>query len=106
NCPGATVTFSMTGATTASGSGSVSGRTFNKGVTTVTYTAHDTSGHTDNCNFTVTVNDTEDPSVSCPGNKVVSTDPGDCTAVVDTIDPTFSDNCPGATVTFTLTGAT
>ncbi|HXU35283.1 MAG TPA: HYR domain-containing protein [Blastocatellia bacterium] len=87
NCPGATTTCAP-----------ASGTSFSIGTTTVTCHATDASGNTSaNCSFTVTVNDTENPTISCPANIVRSTDPGVCTAVV-TFVVTASDNCPGVTV--------
>ncbi|MFZ0060711.1 MAG: HYR domain-containing protein [Pyrinomonadaceae bacterium] len=50
------------------------------------------------CNFTITVNDTEDPVVTCPSNITVSNDPGLCSAVVDPGTATATDNCSGVTV--------
>ena len=52
------------------------------------------------CSFTVTVNDNQPPTISCPSNIVVSTDPGQCTATVS-YTVTNSDNCPGQVVTQT-----
>ena len=43
-------------------------------------------------------------TLTCPGDKTVSTDKGVCTAVVTGIDPVLSGG--SATVTYTLTGAT
>jgi uncharacterized delta-60 repeat protein len=54
--------YSLTGATTATGTGTASGLAFNKGVTTVTYTSlHDLAT---TCSFTVTVLDKEAPVIS------------------------------------------
>ena len=50
------------------------------------------------CNFSITVNDTEDPVVTCPGNITVSNDPGLCSAVVNPGTATAADNCAGVTV--------
>ncbi|HXJ72001.1 MAG TPA: HYR domain-containing protein, partial [Candidatus Dormibacteraeota bacterium] len=72
-----------------------SGSTFQKGTTTVTCTATDTSGNQASCSFTVTVNDTQPPSITCPANITKSTDPNLCTAVVTYNAPGVSDNCPG-----------
>src|SRR5439155_15271112 len=70
-----------------------SGSVFNKGATTITCTATDTSGNTNACTFTVTVNDGEAPVIAgCPANQTVSTDAGVCTAVVS-YAPTATDNC-------------
>jgi HYR domain len=87
NCPSATVACNPQ-----------SGSTFNKGTSTVTCTATDTSGNTGSCQFTVTVNDNQAPTVTCPGPIVTNTTAGRCDAVVTYTTPTASDNCPGATV--------
>src|SRR4029079_9018620 len=68
-----------------------------KGITTNSFTVTDASGNSVSCAFTVTVNDNENPTISCPVDKVVNTDPGLCTAVV-TYSVTSTDNCPGQTV--------
>jgi hypothetical protein len=49
----------------------------------------------DSCSFTVTVNDTQAPSILCPANVSQSTDPGVCSAVVSYAAPAVTDNCPG-----------
>jgi hypothetical protein len=67
-----------------------SGSFFPKGTTPITCTS--ASGAS--CTFTVTVNDTQPPSITCPANLTVSTDPGKCGAVVNYPAPTASDNCP------------
>ncbi|MDH3246149.1 MAG: HYR domain-containing protein, partial [Saprospiraceae bacterium] len=53
------------------------------------------------CSFTVTVNDNENPSISCPANITVNNDPGTCGAVVNYTAPVGTDNCPGATTSQT-----
>ncbi len=53
------------------------------------------------CSFTVTVNDTEAPQITCPNNIVVSNDAGLCSAVVTYQTPSGTDNCPGANTTQT-----
>ncbi len=80
---------------------------FPKGVTTVTWTATDAAGNTAICQQAVTVVDNEPPMLSCPANQTVP--PGaapPCSAVATGIDATFSDNCPGATLAYTFSGAT
>ena len=90
NCPG--VTFVSTHAP---------GDVFPIGVTTVTYTATDASGHVTTCSFTVTVTDTQAPVFAgCPTNITTSATAGLCGAVVNWTPPTATDNCPG-TVTVT-----
>jgi hypothetical protein len=75
-----------------------SGSSFPKGTTTVTCTATDTGGRTASCSFTVTVNDTELPLVTCPPNKTVTATSSNG-ANVTYAAPTASDNCPGVTAT-------
>lgn len=59
---GTTVKYTLSGATTGAGTGSVSGLKFNKGVTTVTYKLP--SDTTKSCSFTVTVNDNQAPTIT------------------------------------------
>ncbi|HVG22436.1 MAG TPA: HYR domain-containing protein, partial [Blastocatellia bacterium] len=73
-----------------------SGSAFPKGATTVACTATDASGNQASCSFTVTVNDTQPPTIACPANVTQSTDANQCSAVVNYPAPTASDNCPGA----------
>jgi len=46
------------------------------------------------------------PTITCPTNKIVNNDAGNCSAVVNSLAPTINDNCPNPFVIFTLTGAT
>lgn len=69
------------------------GSTFTKGTTTVNCTAANGVAPNATCMFTVTVNDTQPPSISCPSPITHGTDSNACTAVV-TFTPTASDNCP------------
>lgn len=55
NCSGYLITYTLGGATVASGEGDASGQTFNLGTTHVTYTVVDVGGHTASCSFEVTV---------------------------------------------------
>lgn len=107
NCLSYSTNYVLTGATIGSGLSDASGVTFNEGVTTVTYIIIDNAGNRDSCSFTVTVNDTELPSISCPPNQVLNNDLGVCGAVVNGIAPlTASDNCGIDSVSYVLTGAT
>src|SRR6185436_15828192 len=56
-----------------------SGFAFPVGITTVTNTAHDSNGNSNRCTFTVTVNDTQPPLITCPANITVNAAPGVCT---------------------------
>jgi uncharacterized delta-60 repeat protein len=59
---GTQINYRLSGATTGTGSGSASGKVFNKGTTTVKYSvAADTANY---CSFTVTVNDHQAPDLS------------------------------------------
>jgi hypothetical protein len=70
-----------------------SGSHFFKGVTTVNCSAVDLSSNSSGTqSFTVTVNDTQNPTITCP-NITHGTDPDVCKAVV-TYAPVASDNCP------------
>ncbi|HMX39296.1 MAG TPA: HYR domain-containing protein, partial [Saprospiraceae bacterium] len=75
--------------------GLASGSAFPKGPTLVRWKVTDANGLTRTCSFTVTVNDTQAPSITCPSNQTQGTDPGQCTAVVNYTTPTASDNCTG-----------
>ncbi len=93
----ADLTYTFSGATTGTGSGSGSGAVFNIGTTTVSLVGTGSCG-TANCSFTVTVNDTQNPVITCPAPLTVS-----CSDAVPAPDPasiTASDNCGSATVTF------
>ncbi len=82
-----------------------SGSTFPVGSSTVTFRATDASGNTADCSFTVTVTDSEDPSISCPGNISVNNDAGQCGANVSWSVPTGTDNCPSPVTVQTAGGA-
>jgi hypothetical protein len=75
-----------------------SGSIFNVGTTTVSSHAESLSGPpSDTCMFTVTVQDTEKPMITCPENKVVNaTGP---LGVAVSFSVTATDNCSVANVT-------
>ncbi len=66
------------------------------GDTTVTLTATDDAGNQDTCSFTVTVEDTSDPTISCPADKTVSAD-ANCEYALGSYcgEATADDNCDG-----------
>lgn len=53
NCAVSSLTYLLSGATSAAGSGDASVETFDPGTTVVTYTVEDASGNTSSCSFTV-----------------------------------------------------
>lgn len=73
-----------------------SGSTFPKGTTTVTCTA--IAGNS--CQFTVTVNDTQPPAVTCPANITApaTTTQGTTPGTFVNYTATATDNCPGVGV--------
>ncbi|NJO88337.1 MAG: HYR domain-containing protein [Chloroflexia bacterium] len=109
NCGGTMVSYSLFGATNGNGMNDASGNFFNVGATTVEYLVVDGSGNTNSCSFEVSVigNDTQNPTITCPGDVSVNNDAGNCTAMVAGIAPvSMDDNCGIQTVTYTLSGAT
>ncbi|MFH2055221.1 MAG: Ig-like domain-containing protein [bacterium] len=86
NCPGVSVDADYN-----------SGDMFPVGTTTVTVTATDAVGNTNQCSFDITVTDTEDPVITCPGTQNYNNDPGECGALVtEIIGGSATDNCgPG-----------
>ena len=49
------------------------------------------------CSFTVTVADTQPPTITCPSNVIAVTPRGGTAAVVNFPAPAATDNCPGVT---------
>jgi hypothetical protein len=90
--PGLAYTF--TGATTGSGSGTGSGATFNLGASLVRIIATNACG-ADTCLFTITVEDKQAPSATCPGNITVS-----CNLPPNPASVSASDNCTVQSVEF------
>lgn len=79
---------------------------FPTGTTVITYTATDASGNTASGTQTVTVQENTPPTITAPADLNPTTGPGatSCGTVVGDATlgtATFSDNCPGATVTRT-----
>jgi hypothetical protein len=72
-----------------------SGSFFPVGATTVTC-ATDAGP---SCSFTVTVNDTQAPTINCPPNVIQPFSPGQSSAIVNYPAPTTSDNCPNVVAT-------
>jgi surface protein len=77
------------------------GDIFTSGITTVVYTAVDSSGNSTTCSFDVIVNENEAPVLSnCPSNIIVTNQPGNCSAQAFWTPPSQTDNC-GATLNTT-----
>ena len=67
------------------------------------------SSNSATCTFNVIVNDTEAPTITCPDDIIVNSDPGSCEAIVNYNFPTTTDNCSvnstSDSITFSFTGA-
>ncbi|RKD99768.1 HYR domain-containing protein, partial [Marinifilum flexuosum] len=109
NCGTVTsMTYVLTGATTGTGS-TLNGVVFNKGTTTVTWTASDDHGNNDRVTaFDVVVSDDQNPEfTSCPSNMSKLAGSGISFVTVSDIPAsTFDDNCAVTQFTWLLTGAT
>ena len=110
NCTNVTITATLSGATTAIGSTTLSGVDFNTGITNVLWTVTDTSGNSVTCTYDITVIDNITPSIiNCgAGDQTVNVDSNQCNYTQSTTawDATASDNCTNVTITATLSGAT
>ena len=97
--PEPTYTYVFTGTTIASGSGTGTGSAFDKGVTNVVVTATNDCGTT-TCTFTVTVNDNQPPTITCPPNATLSANASCLGTLVAYSAVSLSDNCnPSPTMT-------
>ncbi|MFV5701290.1 HYR domain-containing protein [Flavobacterium sp. XS2P12] len=109
NCAVTSLTYALTGVTTGTGS-TLAGVVFNKGITTVTWTAADGVTTAVVCSFTVTVLDNQQPVITCPVtvNANRNADAGVCryTAVLTEFNATATDNCAVTSLTYALTGVT
>ncbi|GAB4496704.1 MAG: hypothetical protein OHK0019_28920 [Saprospiraceae bacterium] len=95
-CPTATVTYKI-GMTTIT-----SPHLFPKGTSTVDVSASNGVGTNASCSFTITVNDNQGPTITCPANQTVNASPT-CTGTVGSWSAaTLSDNCT-ATGSITVT---
>ena len=108
NCGTPVVTYTVSGATGLSGNFNASGVSFNKGLSTVTYIATDATSRTATCSFSVTIEDNEDPTLTCPANRTVSTDLETCSwnSGAGNINARADDNCSGLSKKYKSSGAT
>ncbi len=106
NCGTPTLSWSLTGATTASGNGQLGTRSFNIGATYVADTLKDASGNIAICRFRVVVYDTIKPSIQCNVSRIDTITTG-CSKNITLPNPIFSDNCTkGLKLSWKLAGAT
>ncbi len=92
NCNISILKYTLSGATTGNGNGSIAGLSFNKGITTVSYGVQ--VANTDACSFTVTINDNEAPKFGTINNTVV--DACNIPNPIIMTAPSISDNCSGS----------
>lgn len=97
NCPPATVSHDYPVAPFLN---TLDGAVFPVGQTNVTWTVTDGSGNTSTCNIAIDVTDNQLPTqTGGQGNgTTISVNAVGCTAVVNWVPPTFTDNCPPVTV--------
>ncbi|MCK9613651.1 MAG: HYR domain-containing protein [Bacteroidales bacterium] len=93
NCPGAFISYVLSGATTGTDTASLDGVILNEGLTNIVWTATDAYGNTNSCSFDITVEDKELPSITCPSDVNQTADSGLCEASVTIGPPTVDDNC-------------
>jgi hypothetical protein len=105
NCSTA-LSYIISGATLASGTGVFDKITLNAGLNTVIYKVSDLDNNVATCPFSVFVRDTIKPKIICPANVTANTGTNNCTVSLSNIDPVSTDNCSAVNLTFTSTGAT
>ncbi|OYX84477.1 MAG: hypothetical protein B7Y83_08125, partial [Flavobacteriales bacterium 32-34-25] len=98
NCTGTTITQSPAAGTTQA--------TVHNGTINVTVTATDAAGNIDSEIVVITAKDLTAPSLTIGANQTANTNAGLCTASVPITNIPFSDNCSGATLSYSLSGAT
>lgn len=93
-----TLTYALSGATTATGSGSLQGVLFNNGTTTVTWTATDACGNSASRTQQVIVTDNELPVVKTQPVSIALVN-GQATVTAQAINNGSTDNCGIASMT-------
>ncbi|WP_405199383.1 HYR domain-containing protein [Christiangramia sp. LLG6405-1] len=77
----------------------VSGSLFPVGNTTITFQANDGTNDPVTCSFDIVVEDNQNPEfLSCPTNFNETVPFGQTGKVINYVNPTFDDNCPGTTI--------
>ena len=104
NCSGATLTATLSGATVSGPHNTLSGLSFNEGVTTVTWTAIDGCGISSHCQFTITVSFR--PVINCPANIISNNDVDVCNATLNPGLPSLVVGTAPIVYSWAMTGAT
>ncbi|WDF65443.1 heparin lyase I family protein [Flavobacterium sp. KACC 22763] len=97
NCSNVAYSYLLTGATSATGNTTLANKVFNKGITTVTWTAADGCNNS-STSFTITINDTEKPVFAIPAPITLSNDENQCGATFILTQPIVTDNCAVASI--------
>jgi len=100
NCMSGSITNNLNGTAT------IDGETLPKGDTTIEWTVNDGNGQTVTCTTVITVEDNQDPVISCVADTIRDTDPGLCqyTIIGTEFDATYTDNCMSGSITNNLNG--
>ena len=104
-CSGiASMTYTINGMTNTINPGATDFlENFAVGSTLVTIIATDGNGNSTQCTFTVTIEDTEPPGISCPDNVMMDAPAGQTSMVVNDVESLgFTENCPGEIITYTI----
>ena len=103
NCPDITISYSITGATTAIGNGTAEGELMMIGNSVICYTILDAALNSSMCCFSVDVRDCDDPVLTCPEDVTVECDgAGNMQDIADFIaTASVNDNCDMAMVPIT-----
>ena len=80
-----------------------SGSSFPVGMTIVAYFASDASGNQATCSFTITVTDTQSPTVTCPTDILLNLPITQCDTAVTWAPVTAADNCTVDSLTTDIT---
>lgn len=101
NCGVDSVYYVLGGLSSGTGANDASGNSFPVGPSTVTYIVQDLSGNTNSCTFNIFVEDDEAPMIDCPIDMTLTIPPIASSVLVNSIDPTITENCPGGLLEFT-----
>ncbi len=105
NCSVPMISYNLSGATVGGPYADLSGIVFNLGTTTIAATATTASpATTATCSFTITVEDNEPPTVTCPTpDNPYETDPGFCYTSLE-FAANAEDNCGVDTIIYEVDG--
>lgn len=111
NCSIQSLTWKMTGATisasaTTDGIKYVGTKTFNNGLTLITYTIKDSANNSNICSFSITVNDAVKPVFTKTNSNIVDSLQTGCSKSITISPVAFTDNCGIPVLSWKMTGST